>query len=134
MNAIVTSLEVGGNRRPDRAALRPRRSDGHSRVAGARLILSLVLLPLFIPRSERRPRDGALFHLIGIPPSLVAIAIVQAVWALPFATIVILVAMTAFDPVYLEAAWMSGASRLRGSSTSNCRLFARGSSEPRHSR
>jgi hypothetical protein len=40
---------------------------------------------------ERRPSNGALFQLVGIPPSLVAIAIVQAVWALPFATIVILV-------------------------------------------
>ena len=44
----------------------------------------------------------------------VTIAIVQTVWALPFATLVILIAMSTFDPVYLEAASMSGASRLRG--------------------
>jgi ABC-type spermidine/putrescine transport system permease subunit II len=34
-------------------------------------------------------------------------------WALPFATLVVVIAMTSFDPAYLEAAYMSGANRWR---------------------
>jgi ABC-type spermidine/putrescine transport system permease subunit II len=37
----------------------------------------------------------------------------ERVWALPFATLVILIAMATFDPIYLEAAWMCGANRLQ---------------------
>jgi len=78
-----------------------------------RLILSLVLLPLFIPGVSAGLATALFFHLVGVQPSLVSIAIVQVVWALPFATLVILIAMATFDPIYLEAAWMSGANRLQ---------------------
>src|SRR5262249_49079818 len=78
-----------------------------------RLILSFVLLPLFIPGVSAGLATALFFHLVGIPPSIITIAIVQVVWALPFATLVILIAMTTFDPVYLEAAWVSGANRLQ---------------------
>ena len=51
--------------------------------------------------------------MLGIPPSLLTIAIVQILWALPFATLVVLTAMSTFDPVYLEAAYVAGADRWR---------------------
>ena len=79
-----------------------------------RPILSLVLLPLFIPGVSSGLATALFFREVGIPASLFTIAIVQTVWALPFATLVILIAMSTFDPVYLEAASMSGANRLRG--------------------
>ena len=113
-NAIVTSLEVGGIVALIAPLLGLAAAMAIRELQTPRLILSLVLLPLFIPGVSAGLATALFFQLIGIPPSLVAIAIVQAVWALPFATIVILVAMTTFDPVYLEAAWMSGANRLRG--------------------
>ena len=53
------------------------------------------------------------FKILGIPPSLLTITAVQVLWALPFAFLVILTAMANFDQVYLEAAYMSGAGRLR---------------------
>ena len=34
-------------------------------------------------------------------------------WALPFAFLIVLTAMATFDPVYLEAAYVHGANRLR---------------------
>ena len=73
-----------------------------------------MLLPLFIPGVSAGLATALFFREVGIPPSLLTIAIVQVVWALPFATLVILIAMSTFDPVYLEAASMSGANRLRG--------------------
>ena len=45
--------------------------------------------------------------------SLAKIAIVQTAWALPFATLIVVTAMSTFDPVYLEAAYVSGAERWR---------------------
>ena len=113
-SAIVTSLEVGGIVALIAPLLGLAAAMAIREFPTPRLILSLVLLPLFIPGVSAGLATALFFQLIGIPPSLGAIAIVQAVWALPFATIVILVAMTTFDPVYLEAAWMSGANRLRG--------------------
>jgi ABC-type spermidine/putrescine transport system permease subunit II len=112
-NAIVTSLEVGGIVAVIAPLLGLAAAMAIRELPTPRLILSLMLLPLFIPGVSAGLATALFFHLVGIAPSLVAIAIVQTVWALPFATIVILVAMAAFDPVYLEAAWMSGANRLR---------------------
>ena len=48
-----------------------------------------------------------------MPPSLLTIVIVQVLWALPFATLIILTVMSAFDPVYLEAAYIAGAGKWR---------------------
>jgi spermidine/putrescine transport system permease protein len=42
---------------------------------------------------------------------LFTIAIVQIMWALPFATLIILTVMATFDPAYLEAAYVAGAGR-----------------------
>ena len=78
-----------------------------------RLVLLLMLLPLFIPGISMGLATAFFFRALDIAPSLLAIAIVQVLWALPFATLVILTVMSTFDPVYLEAAYMCGASRLR---------------------
>jgi len=78
-----------------------------------RLMLLLMLVPLFIPGISMGLATAFLFRLIGLPPSLPAIIIVQVLWALPFATLVILTVMSTFDTVYLEAAYMSGANRWR---------------------
>ncbi len=78
-----------------------------------RLILVLVLLPLFVPGVSMGLAMAFFFRLLDVPPSLLTIAIVQIVWALPFATLVVLTAMSTFDPIYIEAAHMSGANRWR---------------------
>ncbi len=78
-----------------------------------RLILLLMLLPLFVPGVSMGLSEAFFFRFVGIAPSLLTIALVQVLWALPFATLVILTAMSTFDPVYIEAAHMSGAGRWR---------------------
>ena len=78
-----------------------------------RLVLLLMLLPLFIPGVSMGLATAFFFRQLGLAPSLLTIAIVQVLWALPFATLVVLTAMSTFDPVYLEAAYMSGANRPR---------------------
>jgi ABC-type spermidine/putrescine transport system permease subunit II len=78
-----------------------------------RLILAVVLLPLFVPGVSMGLATAFFFKQLGIPPSLLTIVIVQILWALPFATLVVVTAMSTFDPVYIEAAHMSGAGRWR---------------------
>jgi ABC-type spermidine/putrescine transport system permease subunit II len=112
-NAIVTSLEVGAIVALTAPLLGLAAAMAIRELPTPRLILAFVLLPLFIPGVSAGLATALLFQLVGIPPSIITIAIVQVVWALPFATLVILIAMTTFDPVYLEAAWVSGANRLR---------------------
>src|SRR6185369_14980775 len=53
------------------------------------------------------------FRQLDAPPSLLSICVVHVLWALPFATLIILTVMASFDPVYLEAAYMTGANRWR---------------------
>jgi spermidine/putrescine transport system permease protein len=78
-----------------------------------RLVLLLMLLPVFIPGVSMGLATAFFFRQLGLAPSLLTIAIVQVLWALPFATLIVLTAMSSFDPVYLEAAYMSGANRRR---------------------
>ena len=78
-----------------------------------RLVLLLMLMPLFIPGVTLGLANALFFTRIGISPSLVTIVIVHVLWALPFAFLIILTAMSSFDPLYLEAAYVHGASRLR---------------------
>jgi spermidine/putrescine transport system permease protein len=78
-----------------------------------RLLLMLLLLPLFIPGVSLGLAVAFFFRQLGVPPSLWSIATVQVLWALPFATVVVLTVMSAFDPVYLEAAYTHGANRWR---------------------
>ena len=78
-----------------------------------RVVMLFVLLPLFIPGVSMGLASAFFFRELGVAPSLLTVAIVQILWALPFATLVILTVMSTFDPVYLEAAHMIGANRLR---------------------
>jgi ABC-type spermidine/putrescine transport system permease subunit II len=78
-----------------------------------RLVLLLLLLPLFIPGISMGLADAFFFRQLGITPSLWTITTVHVLWALPFAGLIILTAMATFDPVYSEAAYVHGASRLR---------------------
>jgi ABC-type spermidine/putrescine transport system permease subunit II len=76
-----------------------------------RLVLAMILLPLFIPGVSMGLATSFLFREVGLPPSLWSIGLVQVLWALPFATMIILTVMAGFDPALLEAAYLHGANR-----------------------
>lgn len=76
-----------------------------------KLILGVVLIPLFVPGISMGVSTALFFTILGISPSLLTITVVQVIWALPFAFLIILTVLSNFDPVYLEAAYMSGANR-----------------------
>jgi ABC-type spermidine/putrescine transport system permease subunit II len=78
-----------------------------------RLIIPLMLLPLFVPGVSMGLATALFFQILGIQPSLLTITAVQVVWALPFAFLIVLTVLANFDQVYLEAAYMSGAGRMR---------------------
>jgi ABC-type spermidine/putrescine transport system permease subunit II len=76
-----------------------------------RLIVTVILLPLFIPGVSMGVSSSLFFNLTGIDPSLLTMATVQTLWALPFAFLIILTVMAGFDTLYLEAAYTCGANR-----------------------
>lgn len=78
-----------------------------------RFIIVLMLLPLFVPGISMGLSMAFFFQLVGVEPTLLSIVTVHIVWALPFAFLIVLTVMTTFDPVYLEAAYLSGATRWR---------------------
>jgi spermidine/putrescine transport system permease protein len=78
-----------------------------------RLIILIMLIPLFVPGVSMGLATALFFQMLGIKPSLLTMTTVQVLWALPFAFLVILTALANFDQVYLEAAYTSGAGRLR---------------------
>jgi spermidine/putrescine transport system permease protein len=78
-----------------------------------RLIIAIMLIPLFVPGISMGVASALFFQILSIKPSLLTITTVQVLWALPFAFLVLLTVMANFDQVYLEAAYMSGAGRLR---------------------
>jgi ABC-type spermidine/putrescine transport system permease subunit II len=78
-----------------------------------RLVLGVVLIPLFVPGISMGLATALFFRLVGVQPSVPAIVAVQVVWALPFAFLIVLTVMASFDDVYREAAYMSGANRVR---------------------
>jgi spermidine/putrescine transport system permease protein len=78
-----------------------------------RLIIAILLVPLFVPGVSMGLATALFFQILGIKPSLLTITAVQVLWALPFAFLIILTVMANFDQVYLEAAYMSGAGRMR---------------------
>ena len=79
----------------------------------SRVILLLVLLPLFIPGVSMGIAMALFFRQLHLSPSLWSICLVHIMWALPFATLIILTVMASFDPAYLEAAYVTGANRWR---------------------
>lgn len=78
-----------------------------------RLILAIVLTPLFIPGISMGVGSALLFQTMGIRPSLMTMIFVQVLWALPFATLVLLTTLSRFNPRYLEASYMLGKNRLQ---------------------
>ena len=78
-----------------------------------RLIIAIILVPLFVPGISMGLATGLFFQILGVRPSLLTITAVQVLWALPFAFLVILTVMASFDQTQLEAAYMSGAGRVR---------------------
>ncbi|MCP1337065.1 ABC transporter permease [Futiania mangrovi] len=78
-----------------------------------KLVLGVLLIPLFVPGISMGVATALFFQTLGIQPSLLTITAVQVIWALPFAFLIILTVMANFDPVYREAAYMSGANRLQ---------------------
>ena len=78
-----------------------------------RLIIILMLLPLFVPGISMGIATAFFFREVGIPASLLSIIVIHVVWALPFAFLIVLTVMTTFDPVLLEAAHLTGANRWR---------------------
>jgi spermidine/putrescine transport system permease protein len=78
-----------------------------------RIVIGIIIVPLFVPGVAMGVATALFFQLLGIPPSLLTITAVQVLWALPFAFLIILTTLANFNPVYLEAAHMSGANRLQ---------------------
>lgn len=69
-----------------------------------RLVLGVILIPLFVPGISMGVATALFFQTLGISPSLLTITAVQVIWALPFAFLIILTVMANFDPIYREAA------------------------------
>jgi spermidine/putrescine transport system permease protein len=113
VSAIETSLEVGVIVAIAATVLGLGAAMAIRGLRVPRLILALMLLPLFVPGVSMGLATALFFRLLGFEVSLAKIAIVQTAWALPFATLIVVTAMSAFDPVYLEAAYVSGAGRWR---------------------
>jgi ABC-type spermidine/putrescine transport system permease subunit II len=78
-----------------------------------RLTILLLLLPLFIPGVSLGLASAFFFNQLGIQPALWTIGVVNVMWALPFAFLIVFTAMSTFDPIYLQAAYVHGAGRLR---------------------
>lgn len=77
-----------------------------------RTLLALVFVPLFIPGVSMGVATALFFKVLGISPSMLTMAVVHILWALPFATLLLLTVMAGFDRVYTEAAHMLGANPL----------------------
>jgi ABC-type spermidine/putrescine transport system permease subunit II len=112
-SSMITTLEIGAVVAVAATVLGLAAAMAIRELRIPRLVLLLMLLPLFIPGVSMGLASAFFFRQLGIAPSLFTIAIVQVLWALPFATLVVLTAMSTFDPIYLEAAYMSGADRRR---------------------
>ena len=78
-----------------------------------RLTLAICLTPLFIPGISMGIGTALTFRLLDITPSLASIITVQVLWCLPFATLIVLVALSRFSPRLLEASYMLGRNRLQ---------------------
>jgi spermidine/putrescine transport system permease protein len=78
-----------------------------------RVVMLLTLLPLFIPGVSMGLATAFLFERMGLEPSMLSMCIVNVLWALPFAFLVLLTVMSTFDTVLLQAAWMLGSNRWR---------------------
>lgn len=78
-----------------------------------RLIVVVMLVPLFVPAVSTGLAEALFFRMMGIDPSMFTMLVVQVIWALPFSFLIVLATMSTFDPVYLDAAYTHGANRMR---------------------
>lgn len=78
-----------------------------------RLVLLLCLLPLFVPGVSLGLGIAFMFERLGLEPSLWSICVVNILWALPFAFLIVLTVLSRFEIAQLHAAWMLGAGRWR---------------------
>lgn len=78
-----------------------------------RLLMGLVLIPLFVPSVSVGVATALFFRIVGLEPSLLTMTLVHVMWALPFATLLLLTVMASFDRTYTEAAYMLGAAPWR---------------------
>lgn len=76
-----------------------------------RVVMVLMLVPLFIPGVSMGLATAFLFERLGLDPSILSICLVNILWALPFAFLIMLTVMSSYDTVQTEAAWMLGSNR-----------------------
>ncbi|MDP9468019.1 MAG: ABC transporter permease [Chloroflexota bacterium] len=79
------------------------------RFAGRRLLLGLAAAPLVVPFVVLGVALFLLFNLLGIPRSLLTVAVGHSVVALPFATLILLSRIIGLDPALEDAAMDLGA-------------------------
>jgi spermidine/putrescine transport system permease protein len=80
------------------------------RFAGRRLLLALAAAPLVVPFVVLGVALFLLFNLLGVPRSLMTVALGHSVVALPYATLILLSRIIGLDPALEDAAMDLGAS------------------------
>ena len=80
------------------------------RFAGRRLLLALAAAPLLVPFVVLGVALFLLFNLLGVPRSLMTVALGHSVVALPYATLILLSRIVGLDPALEDAAMDLGAS------------------------
>ncbi|HET7082135.1 MAG TPA: ABC transporter permease [Candidatus Limnocylindria bacterium] len=80
------------------------------RFAGRRLLLALAAAPLVVPFVVLGVALFLVFNLLGVPRSLMTIALGHSVVALPYATLILLSRIIGLDPALEDAAMDLGAS------------------------
>lgn len=78
-----------------------------------RLLVLVMLVPLFVPAVSVGLAEALFFRMLHIEPSMFTMLVVQVIWAVPFSFLIVLATMSTFDPVYLEAAYVNGANPVR---------------------
>jgi spermidine/putrescine transport system permease protein len=90
-----------------------------------RLIIAIMLLPLFVPGVSMGLATGLFFQILGVKPSLLTITAVQVLWALPFAFLIILTVMANFDQCISRPPTCPAPGACAPSSRSSCPRFTR---------
>lgn len=113
VQAVETSAVLGGLTAVLTPPMALLAAMGVRELGAPRMVLLVLLVPLFVPGVSMGLASAVFFRLLGLSPSLWTMVVVHVVWALPFAFLIILTAMAQVDPVYIEAAHVHGADRLR---------------------
>ncbi|MEO8638604.1 MAG: ABC transporter permease [Chloroflexota bacterium] len=80
------------------------------RFAGRRLLLALAVAPLVVPFVVLGVALFLLFNILGVPRSLLTVALGHSVVALPYVTLILLSRIVGLDPALEDAAMDLGAS------------------------